>query len=228
MLMRYPLRSVYGALVRMGLDRPRLRRTPGLRFWKLLGSARGAVFGPWNPCRYALFSVWESAAALETFEAHSPVLTAARRAAAEIWTARLVPLGWHGTWGGADPFAGARQIDQDADGPLAILTRATIRPQRARAFQRAAGPVAAQLASRPGLIAAIGLGEAPLVFQATFSLWTSLPDAQAFAYREAQHAEAIRRTRAEGWYSEELFARFRPIASYGAWDGMDPLAQYVG
>jgi heme-degrading monooxygenase HmoA len=227
-LARYPPRAVYGALLRMGLDRPRLRRTPGLRFWKLLGSARGAVFGPWNPCRYALFTVWESAAALDAFEAQSPVLAAARRAAAEVWTVRMTPLRWHGAWGGADPFGGARPADPPTDGPWAILTRATIRPRRAHAFLRAAGPVAAQLAGHPGLIAAIGLGEAPFIFQATFSLWASLPDAQAFAYREADHAEAIHRTRAEGWYSEELFARLRPIASYGSWDGVDPLAPYLG
>jgi heme-degrading monooxygenase HmoA len=226
-LARYPPRAVYGALLRMGLDRLRLRRVPGLRFWKLLGSARGAVFGPWDPFRYALFSVWESVAALESFEAHSPVLATARRTAAEIWTVRLAPLRWHGAWGGVDPFVGTPPAAPPTDGPIAILTRATIRPRRAGAFLRATGPVAAQLVDQPGLIAAIGLGEAPFVFQATFSLWASLPDAQAFAYREAQHAEAIRRTRAENWYSEELFARFRPIASYGAWDGVDPLASHI-
>ena len=92
---------------------------------------------------------------------------------------------------------------------------------------RAAGPVSAQLPGQPGLIASIGLGEAPLISQATFSLWDRLPDMQAFAYRGAEHAEVVGRTRAEGWYSEELFARFRPIAAYGAWGGEDPLARYL-
>jgi len=90
-----------------------------------------------------------------------------------------------------------------------------------RAGRHAAGPRA-----RPDRRDRIGRG--PFVFQATFSLWASLPDAQGFAYREAQHAEAIRRTRAEGWYREELFARFNPIAAYGSWDGIDPLAAYLG
>ena len=222
-LARYPRRGVYGALARMGLDRLRLPRTAGLRFWKLLGSAHGRTFGPWEPRRYGLFAVWESAAALEAFERRSPVMAAYRRRAEELWTVRLAPVRWHGAWGGIDPFAGASPAAAPVAGAWAILTRATIRPTRLRPFRAAAGPADAALAGCPGLIASIGLGEAPLLTQATFSLWDDLGAAQEFAYRVAPHTEAIRRTRAEGWYSEELFARFRPIASYGTWDGVDPL-----
>src|SRR5215207_5565701 len=148
MLMRYSWRNSYGALASMGLNRILLRNVPGLRFWKLLGSARGLAFGPWNPRRYGLFTVWESPAALDAFERDSPVLATYRRRADELWTVRLKPISWHGAWGGINPFADATPAAPLApdDGPLAILTRATIRPLRVRAFRAAARQVNAELA----------------------------------------------------------------------------------
>ena len=108
-------------------------------------------------------------------------------------------------------------------GPVAVLTRATVRLRHVRPFMTASRQISSELAGADGLLAVCGIGEAPIGRQATFSLWRSADDVARFAAGMPHHATAIRRTRAEGWYGEELFARFLPVAWRGTWDGRDPL-----
>ncbi len=110
------------------------------------------------------------------------------------------------------------------DGPVAIITRANVRRRSWKAFGAASEVVDAELHQAPGLIDVVGIGETPVGALATFSLWESLAAARAFAYSMPDHVEVMRRTRAEDWYAEEMFARFEPFASIGTWNGRDPLA----
>ena len=45
-----------------------------------------------------------------------------------------------------------------------------------------------------------------------------------FAYSMQEHAEVIRKTRKEDWYSEEMFVRFIIVGSRGSLHGKNPLA----
>jgi hypothetical protein len=210
------------AMARLGTDRRHLRHAGGLVFWRLLGSGRGRDTGfGIDPLRTAVFAVWEDDAALDEFLDRSPMARRWTRAE-EAYTVRLRGLGGHGTWRGCD-VVGELAPAAPGPGPVAVLTRATVRLRSWRPFVAAGHAVSTEVGSAPGLLAVLGMGEAPLGRQATFSLWRDVTDARAFAYAAPRHVDAVRRTRLDGWYGEQLFARLRPYGSVGTWDGIDPL-----
>ncbi len=174
-------------------------------------------------CRWATFAVWDDGDALDAFEATSPIAARWRDQGRETWNVRLTPLSAHGSWGGARPLPDADVTPGGRDGPVAVLTRARIGLRHWPAFYRSVPAVEADLHHQPDLLAVLGIGEAPVGLQATFSLWRSTAGMEAFAYRGSSHEAVVRRTRAQGWFAEELFARFRPYGSTGTWDGVDPL-----
>lgn len=219
---RVAARHVPAAVLRMALDRRAVRRLPGLRFAKLLGTGDGTTFTPRDadPYRWALLATWEAAAAAESFERSE----AARRwqaIAVERWRGDLVPLTSRGRWSRREPFG--RPAAAGWDGPVAALTRARLVPRKTFAFWRAVPAVAADLRERRGLRAAFGVGEAPVGLQGTFSVWESGDALADFAYRGPAHAAVVRRTDDERWYAEELFARFAVVGSAGTLSGKDPL-----
>jgi heme-degrading monooxygenase HmoA len=218
-LSRWP--GAASALSRLALDRRALGRVPGLEFWRLLGTGRGSATAPGADLRRtALFAVWSDESACRDFCASHP-LALEWQAADEHWRTMLRSRGGHGTWRGlAVPDVLERGAD---DGPLAVITRAHVRTAAWRRFGRAGRPVDGSLGTAEGLLAVVGIGEAPRGRLGTFSLWRSLDDAVAWASGSAPHREVVRRTRAERWYGEEMFARFEPYASTGSWDGRDPL-----
>lgn len=204
-------------------------RVPGLRFARRLGTGRGRAMGLQGDLRrWGLFAVWDDESDLEAFDAGHPLPRRWRERSVESWSVRLRPLATHGTWGGIDPFADLDDVaahrEAAGGGPVAVLTRATVPVRHWSSFYRAVPPVEAHLRAQPGLLEAAGVGEWPVGLLATFSLWRSGDDVDAFAYRDSAHHDVVRATRAGGWFTEALFARFRPYGSTGTWAGTDPLA----
>ncbi|MGZ4603350.1 MAG: monooxygenase [Kineosporiaceae bacterium] len=218
--------AIPAATLRMALDRRHLRHAPGLRFAKLLGTGSGRTFTvrDADPLHWGLLAVWDDPADAERF-ATGRTHRAWEALARERLDIRLRPIASRGRWSGRRPFGDPRP--QRVPGPVAALTRARIRAGRHRAFWRAVPPVSSDLHSVPGLRLAVGIGEAPIGLQGTFSLWESAEPLVDFAHRRAAHREVVRRTAREGWYAEELFARFAVIDVSGTFGTRQPLGEGV-
>lgn len=203
---RVPRRLVPAAFARMALDRGRLRALPGARFGKLLGTGTGTGFGPGDAdlTRYAALVSWADPAAAASF-GDTPVARAWGRIAAGSARIDLTPLISRGRWSGVEPFA---PTGRRGDGQILALTRARLTPRKALTFWNAVPPVARALREAPGLLARFGVGEAPVGWQGTVSVWRSATDLTRFAYRQPEHRAVVERTPADRWYAEELFARF--------------------
>jgi hypothetical protein len=214
------------ATLRMALDRLHLRRTPGLRFAKLLGTGDGRTFTvrDADPLHWGLLAVWDDDVAAARF-ASAATSRAWDGLARERLDVALRPIASRGRWSGREPFGDP--VPRRVDGPVAALTRARIRASRTRGFWRSVPPVSQDLHTVPGLRLAVGIGEAPVGLQGTFSLWESSAPLVEFAHRRTAHAEVVARTAREGWYAEELFARFEVLEVTGTFQGRSPLAEPV-
>ena len=206
-------------LGQMGAARFALPHVPGLAFWKLCGSGTGEGFTPrpnWGV--WAILGVWHDANAAHAGLQRAPFRSWADRSD-ETYTLHLEPFAVRGHWSGARPF----QAQGTSDGPIAAMTRATVRPARAMRFWNRVPDISAKIGMDPNVIFKIGIGEVPLLHQVTFSVWPNESTMAAFA-RRGPHAEAIRAVRDEHWFNEELYARFRIRGTSGTWAGRDPLA----
>ncbi|MFI5914954.1 monooxygenase [Dactylosporangium sp. NPDC051541] len=201
---RVPRSKIPAAFWSMAVDKRKIRKNAD--FAKLLGTGNGRDFGVGS----ADLTRW---AALITTADEAPERRPPMRGAVASCTLTLEPIASRGTWSGQEPFQPVRTAR--GDGPVAVLTRARLKTGKALAFWRAIGPVGAIAGEAEGLHCAFGLGEAPVGFQGTMSVWRSAADVVRFAYRRPEHAAVVARTAEVGWYAEELFARFRVLGIDG-------------
>lgn len=195
--------SIPFAFIAMALDRLVLRRSKNVGFFKSLGTGKGETFTPTdaNTLRWGLIAQIHD---IDAFD-QSFVIKQWRKNCVDEFRAVIEPISSHGKWAGNEPF---EATVKEWDGQVIAITRARIKWVQNLRFWRAVPPVTVSLKAAPGLIAAIGIGEAPIGLQGTFSIWESPAALREFAYREPAHIAAIDATAKYKWYSEELFARF--------------------
>ena len=200
------------AILFMAIHKFVLKRLPGVSFVKLLGTGKGESFTPKDadPYRWgALVTIQKDN--LDNLD-KSKVIRGWQRIAKKEYRAILKPISVHGLWSGKQPF----EVEKfDWNGKIAAITRARIVWRKNLIFWRAVPPVTISLHQSPGLINAIGIGEAPIGLQGTFSLWESAAHLRDFAYKGQAHTQAIKATEENKWYSEELFSRFAVVQERG-------------
>jgi len=200
------------AILFMAIHKFALKRLPGVSFVKLLGTGKGESFTPKDadPYRWgALVTIQKDN--LDNLD-KSKVVRGWQRIAKKEYRAILKPISVHGLWSGKQPF----DVEKfDWNGKIAAITRARIVWRKNLIFWRAVPPVTISLHQSPGLINAIGIGEAPIGLQGTFSLWESAAQLRDFAYKGQAHTQAIKATEENKWYSEELFSRFAVVQERG-------------
>ena len=222
-----PPARVPQALLHMGGDRRLLRRTAGLRFAKLLGTGSGRTFTirDADPRHWALLAVWDDEGGPARFE-HSAVVDGWDHLAHERARFLLRPLASRGSWAGRQPFGDP--VASRWDGPVAAVTRARIRTGLLPTFWRSVPPVSTDLRAVDGLAFALGIGEAPVALQGTFSVWRDNAALTDFAHRRAPHRAVMERTAQVQWYAEELFARFALVSAVGEFGGEPVLTGRAG
>ena len=193
---------------------PTVSDVEGLTFCKLLGCGNKNGFGIYPDFgQYFLLCTWSSEQHATTAMQSSQAFLAYFDQVTSRQTIFLYNTTVHGLWGGKTPFIAAEAADPSR--MVAVLTRATIRWKDMIRFWKNVPQVSNSMHDGHSPIFAVGIGEMPFRYQATFSIWQDTHAMKAYAYTNKSHADMIQKTRKIGWYSEELFARFRPYKTTG-------------
>jgi len=202
------LKNKYFAFTSMGILLREVPPTKGLEMIKLFGSGRQNGFGviP-NFGRYVMLSIWSTEEEARHGVAHTAFLQPYLDKSARFEHMFLKTSMVHGSWGGVQPFHISALYDENE--PVAVITRATIKWSEMIRFWKDVPKVTRSLRKvdmKP--VFAIGIGEMPFRYQATFSIWPDGATMKKFAYQSKAHADMVKKTKQVGWYEEDLFARF--------------------
>lgn len=202
------LKKIWWAFAQMGKLPRLLQKVEGLFFVKMLGSGGKQGFGIFpNFGLYGLLCVWKDEQSYENFFKCSEIFQKLQSHSEKHQTIFLQTLNAHGKWDGKEPFSHKKQKPQ-AQEKIAVITRASIKWNKVWKFWSSVAPASKKMYAHPGLIFSVGIGEFPLIQQATFSIWENIEAMTDYAYKSPQHKKVIQMTQRINWYKEELFARF--------------------
>ena len=206
-------KNKYWAFTQMGLASSVLKNSPGILFFKLLGTGAGDGFSLFPDfSTYSILCVWDKESDALNFINKSDHSTSISQKAFSRKDFFLKTIKSHGKWDGKVPFTSSLQ-EVNKDNKIGILTRATLNRSRLLEFWKSVPKASRAIKEAKGVEWFKGVGEWPFIQQATFSVWDNIDSVKKFAYDKGTHSEIVRKTKQRNWYKEDLFARFEILRS---------------
>lgn len=200
--------SKFWAFGMMQYAHAHLSQANGCTFYKLMGTGKGDGFNPLPDfSTYALLMVWDDKNKAHQYLQHSDLFRKYKANAFTIKTHFMQCIKSHGKWSKQNPFV-EHQLSPTENTNIGVITRATIKKRMLPKFWSYVPTSSKPLKNNPDLLFKKGIGEAPIIQMATFSIWKNIEALKNYAYQSKEHAIAIKKTRQLNWYKEELFARF--------------------
>jgi spheroidene monooxygenase len=188
----------FAGIARLMFNRFSTYRPKGLILQKHMGSGKNAGFSV-NPSgtHQGLFGLFDTIDNAQQFINTSPLLKWYQDHADELFTVKLQAYSVKGKWSGHQLN---EVIPTPSSGPIASLTRASIKPLKTYSFWTKAPPAEIDLHETQGCIISAGVAM----------------DAYA---RSGAHLKAIKAAMQGQYFSESMFVRFQPFDAVGSWKG---------
>ena len=177
----------------------------GLKFIKLLGTGSKDGFSVIPDfSSYVMISSWENDNFRKKFTDENELFNEIINKSSKRTEIKIDPYNYIGSWNGINPF---KNKSTYKEGKIIVLTRARVRLNKLINFFISTSSAAKSINSRKGAEYYKGVGELPIIEQATISIWESEQSMKDYAYSDKNHLKIINKARKNKWYSEELFVR---------------------
>ena len=177
----------------------------GLKFIKLLGtgSKDGFSIVP-DFSSYVMISSWENDDFRRKFIVENKLFQEIINKSSKRIEIKIDPYNYVGSWNGINPF---KNKSSYKEGKIIVLTRARVRLNKLINFFISTSSAANSINKKKLAEYYKGVGELPIIEQATISIWKSEQSMKEYAYSDTNHLKIINKARKDNWYSEELFVR---------------------
>ncbi len=187
-------------------------QTKNITFYKMLGTGLDGGFIKPDFGVYSLLCVWKNKKSAVNFLNKSEHSFQISVKAIKRVDFLMKPIMSNGLWDKINPFEYNEKVEISEENKIGVITRGKIKLTKQFDFWINVPAAAKSIRHADGVEFYKGIGELPFLSQATFSVWKDLNSIKDFAYKNKAHSEIIKKTRERGWYSEDLFARFKILS----------------